>query len=203
MKTILVMHEMVPKNTAHFKSYFGLTFLNGQPLCPCRQRQWNDLRSYYTNLLNLRPLAFLRLPVYRTEPSVTLLLSNGTHTVTNHNNESDQTQLDHLRDVKRVHVIIPFIVFPLLLTSIIFSPCHTGGLDAVLESLALLCIFQNSWLVLQEAAHHVLFVPERGDAMLSKKALAPRGGNINNPDELPTLLIQLRVPQYFGGDVKV
>lgn len=67
----------------------------------------------------------------------------------------------------------------------------------MLESLAPLCIVQNSWLVLQEAAHHVLFVPESSDAMLSKKALAPRGEHINNPDELPTLLIRLRAPPVF------
>lgn len=52
-----------------------------------------------------------------------------------------------------------------------------------------------------------MFLPERSDAMLSKKALAPRGENINNPDEhvreLPILLIQPRIPQYFGGGVQV
>jgi len=41
--------------------------------------------------------------------------------------------------------------------------------------------------------------------MLSKKALAPRGENINSPDEnvreVPSLLIQPKVPQCFGGGV--
>lgn len=62
-------------------------------------------------------------------------------------------------------------------------------------------LLKTLWLVLQEAAHHEVFLPERSDAMLSKKALAPGGGNINNPDEhvreLPVLLIQPRVPSIL------
>lgn len=68
-------------------------------------------------------------------------------------------------------------------------------------------LLKTPWLVLQGAAHHEVFLPERSDAMLSKTALAPRGENINNPDErvreLPILLTQPRDPQYFGAGVKV